>query len=309
LEVPESKWFVMNAQQRRKYLSKVHSTEVVDATSHDCLQPRDLAVSSSAPEECNVPKQAPFNLSVLSVDLERAAQHVNIPFKCLEGLWDKAIKLINSNNSIVSAPGHDPEARMVLSYSGKVSHLVTPKKGGDFSCDSSCPSWKAMGICSHSVAVAEINKKMPQFLSVRKRKRSVNVTNLLTTNMPKGRGRKGGAAPRSRKPPLSVSGRIEMSIPSTSTSVITPSTVNSEQVPNAREEADLTTSFVAQQPTPVHYGNVQSCALPVCSSLQPFHQGVMQHMPHSQQSSPLTPFSLCFITGTLQPALDVTRST
>ena len=32
-----------------------------------------------------------------------------------------------------------------------------------------------------------------------KKKRKPNVTNLVTTNMPRGRGRKGGVAPRSRK--------------------------------------------------------------------------------------------------------------
>lgn len=100
-EVPESKWFVMKVQQRRKHLPKVHSTEVVDASRHDCIQPSDLSVSPLAPEEYNVPEQASSNLSVLCVDLERAAQHVNVPFKRLEGLWDKPSKIVNSNNSIL----------------------------------------------------------------------------------------------------------------------------------------------------------------------------------------------------------------
>ena len=71
--------------------------------------------------------------------------------------------------------------------------MVLPKMGGDFSCDAKCPNWKAMAICSHTVAVAEVNGKLQQFLSHKKRKRGVNVTKLLTTSMPRGRGRKGGA--------------------------------------------------------------------------------------------------------------------
>ena len=86
---------------------------------------------------------------------------------------------------------------MVLRYSGKLPHMVTPKE--EFCCDSNCPSWKAIRICSHTVAVAEINKKLQQFLSSRKRKKGVNFTKLLTTSMPKGHGRK-GVAPRVCKP-------------------------------------------------------------------------------------------------------------
>ena len=86
---------------------------------------------------------------------------------------------------------------MVSSYSGKVPHMVTPKKGGEFSCDSNCPNWKSMRICAHSVAVAEVNKKLPQFLSAKKRRKSPNVTSLLTANLPRGCGRKGGTAPQS----------------------------------------------------------------------------------------------------------------
>ena len=54
-----------------------------------------------------------------------------------------------------------------------------------------------MGICAHSVAVAEVNKKLPQFLSAKKRRKLPNVINLLTANLPRGHGRKGGTAPRS----------------------------------------------------------------------------------------------------------------
>ena len=64
---------------------------------------------------------------------------------------------------------------MVLSYSGKPPHLVTPKQTGDFSCDSSCSNWKLLGICSHSVAVAETKG---QFLSAKKKK-TPNATGLL----------------------------------------------------------------------------------------------------------------------------------
>ena len=84
---------------------------------------------------------------------------------------------------------------MVLSYSRKVPHMVTPRKGSDFSCHSSCPNWKSLGLCSHSIAVAELNGKHLEFISAKKKKkRFPNITSLVTTGMPKGRGRKGGVA-------------------------------------------------------------------------------------------------------------------
>jgi hypothetical protein len=103
-EVPESKWFVMNLKQREKHLSQVHSTQVFEA-NHDCLQSDDLASSPSAATGCTVPEQASSTQSILSVDLEKAAQHVTVPFKCLEGIWDKAIQPINSTNAMVNGPG------------------------------------------------------------------------------------------------------------------------------------------------------------------------------------------------------------
>ena len=101
------------------------------------------------------------------MDLQSASEQVNIPIKCLEGIWTKASELISTNDAIVLAPGQDSGARMVLS---KVPHMVTPKKGREFSCNSSCPNWKSMGICAHSVAVAEVNKELPQFPSAKKRR-------------------------------------------------------------------------------------------------------------------------------------------
>lgn len=211
----------MNAEQRRRHLSLVQCTEVSEASKNHS-QFDASAISHPTSSESSLPEHIP----VLSVDLESAAKQVNIPLKCLEGVWAKASQLISTDNAIVPAQGQDPEARMVLSYSGRVPHMVTPKKGGDFSCDSNCPNWKSMGIYSHSVAVAEVNKKLLQFLPAKKRRKPANVTSLLTANMPKGRGRKGGTVPCSRKPSQPITGRIEMgTLPSTSS---TPSSMTSD---------------------------------------------------------------------------------
>ena len=97
----------------------------------------------------------------LSVSVETASELVTVPLNCLESVWAKAI---NTSNTIVPLPGQDPEARMVLSYSGKLPHNYYGNtkqiKGGEFCCDSNCLNWKIKGICSHTVAVAEVNKKL-----------------------------------------------------------------------------------------------------------------------------------------------------
>lgn len=79
----------------------------------------------------------------LSVDVLSAAKGMSVPLTCMEGVWRKARELVCNENAMVHAPGQSLQARMVLSHSGKAPHLVTPNKGGRFSCDSNCPNWKS----------------------------------------------------------------------------------------------------------------------------------------------------------------------
>ena len=89
--------------------------------------------------------------------------------------------------------------------------MVTPNKSRSFCCDSNCVNWKSLGICAHSVAVAEINGKLLQFISLCKKKKP-NLTSLLTTDLPKCLGRKGATPPHKRKSKEPVVTRIGMSL-------------------------------------------------------------------------------------------------
>ena len=178
LQIEESKWFTMTAQQRSSHLHKVHSTTVSNV---------EKAEAGGRGTAC------------ISIDVEAAAKELNLPLTCIEGIWRKAGELIQKQNAIVAAPGQSLEARMVLSYTGKVPHMVIPTKAGGYSCDQSCPNWKSLGLCSHTVAVAELHGKLASLVScVQKKKKMPNITQLTTATMPRGRGRKGGVAPRSR---------------------------------------------------------------------------------------------------------------
>ena len=244
------------------------------------------------------------------MSVEDASEQVNIPLNCLEGVWAKASELVNTSNAIVPAPGQDPEARMVLSYSGKLPHMVTPTKGG-FSCDSNCPNWKAMGICSHTVAVAEVNKKLQQFLSIKKKKKGVNFTKLLTTSMPKGHGRKGGVAPRARKPSQPIITRIE-----TNASSDTP--VNSAVPPtvtcHAHEGGSVfmpgfASPHFSMVQSPVHQSSLNFYGPYTTPSMYPppYHQGAHHEAgnlfqiptPYQSYYQPPVPFTLAFISGNI----------
>jgi len=207
LQVPESKWFSMTTQQRAKHLTKVQSlavTEVQESSGElPGISSPQLQLGGSTSAQASAP----------SVDVLSAAEGMNVPLTCMEGVWRKAGELLQDSDAMVAAPGQSPEARMVLSYAGKAPHLVTPVKGGGYNCDSSCPNWKSIGFCSHTVAVADANKKLAQFLTfLRNKKKTPNMTNLVTSGMPRGRGRKGGVTPRTRKQLKPPEARLSMNV-------------------------------------------------------------------------------------------------
>lgn len=206
----------MNTQQRTKHVSKVQSLAIED--EHELSTESELTQRTMEP--VHEQEAAPIFTS-LSVNVESAAKGLSIPLTCIQGVWKKAAELLHKPNSMVTAPGQCAEARMVLSYSGKVPHMVVPSKGGGYSCDS---NWKSIGFCSHTVAVAEANGKLPQLVAyLQKKKRVPNLTNLVTSNMPRGRGRKGGATPRTRKQ-LPSPTRVSMTVGQAGTSRSTAST-------------------------------------------------------------------------------------
>lgn len=67
-------------------------------------------------------------------------------------------------------------------------------------CDSDCPNWKELGVCAHSVAVAEMSGKLFEFVEkVKKAKKQPVLSKFVEATMPKGRGRKGGEITRKHK--------------------------------------------------------------------------------------------------------------
>ena len=98
LEVKEAKWFAMTVQQRQKHILAFNRAEVVSMVDHL----HNSSISS-------VKSKTTCGMS-LSVSCEDFVKDVNIPLKCLEGIWEKATQLLNTDGAIVPAPGQKPEA-------------------------------------------------------------------------------------------------------------------------------------------------------------------------------------------------------
>ena len=113
----------------------------------------------------------------LSVTVESFFNQVVAQEDVLKAVWKKAEELINDKDAIVKAPGGTDF--LVKSYSNPRPHLVKVKKGGQYCCDSDCPNWKSLGLCSHSVATAEKDGNLQCFVEwYKKAKKKPNLTNL-----------------------------------------------------------------------------------------------------------------------------------
>ena len=173
----------MSEQQKASHLKKVAQTPVTK-----------LKTAEESPGE------TAHDNFCLSVDFKSASAELPISSSVFEGIWNKATELLTLEGAIAAAPGLASQARTVISKSRLGFHTVVPGKGGRFTCDN-CPNYKSLGICSHTVAVAEANGVLPEFITWFRRSKNVtpNLTKLLTSDMPQGRGRKGGKGPRRRK--------------------------------------------------------------------------------------------------------------
>ena len=192
-EIPESRWFRMSSEQRNRHLQKVVST-----------RPGNLQGSLCGTSMSSVRADG----DALCVGIGDLPRNLSVPLASLEGIWIKAAELVSSSNSIVPAPGHPPEAKMVASRSGSRPHLVTKGKDGLFHCDSECANYRSLKMCSHVVAVAQVNEELFDFVELfAKKKQQPNLTRLAVHGMPTGRGRKGQQPPRkkARKQPIESS--------------------------------------------------------------------------------------------------------
>ena len=131
-------------------------------------------------QSSNSDKFIPKQLSVSAVDSRIA----KLSLVTLQHMWNKAEELLNDRSAISPAPGNDKTARMVLSNA---------------KCDASCLNWVSSKLCSHSLAVAELNNDLVTFLEWYKNSSDhPNITSVAMASLSSGRGCKGGVPKRKR---------------------------------------------------------------------------------------------------------------
>lgn len=195
-EVPQSTWFKVSVKQREKKLKQFHAEKM----SKD---PDDESTKLSNCAQ-NIRSQLPITTSLqqkrVSVDLVGSGVR-SAPEMVLRSISEKAEKLLNTEGSIVRAPGPtDSFAYMVESQTSEKPHYVTLLKNGKITCED-CPGWKASKICAHAVAAAEKAGTTVKYIKWLREKgpTSMNVTSLITFDSNSSTGKKGGKGSTARR--------------------------------------------------------------------------------------------------------------
>ena len=128
----------------------------------------------------------------------------SLPKQCIEGIWQKASRLVIMENAVVFPPGPPTKDRLVLSESSPIPHYVSVTSSPcSYKCDKNCLNFSGMQICSHVVAAAEVNGELAMYISAFKKakgKQPANMTRLAKRGLPAGAGRKGEKPAKKKKP-------------------------------------------------------------------------------------------------------------
>lgn len=191
LAVDETSFYRKTTQQKEVLLKKFNQQKVRAADMTPT--PTNYDVSSTV---------APLSMSPQESGI------IRVPFSMLTAMFHKASVLISRRQeAIVAAPGANANPqRFVENESAPASpYIVTSKsskRGGlYYECSSNCISFAAYGLCSHVLAVAELDKKLEDFVMwYKKLKQSpANVTALAEMDLPSSRGTKRSKSTQIRK--------------------------------------------------------------------------------------------------------------
>jgi len=193
LVVDQLQWMRMTTKQRQLHLRKVSATKVVGSLA--------TAVESSV-TDTNDDDYSPLLLTPEEANL------ATLPSDTVCGIWRKAQELLKTSGAVVNGPCFSASANstvIVASKSSTKPRIVTCKPQGVISCESSCPNWAALQICSHSVAAAQFISELGVFVEkYRKKKCAPNLNKLAKVGMPRGAGKKGDLPPKKKRCPQPV---------------------------------------------------------------------------------------------------------
>ena len=118
------------------------------------------------------------------------------PMEVLNEMFNKAAVLLENDNAIVRAPGVSEGLFFVVSNNANSPHKVAAVDKGRVSCD--CTNFKSFKICRHSLAVAEREGKLGEFLKIVKRKKRT-ADGAINATGPSDSGKKARRATQVRK--------------------------------------------------------------------------------------------------------------
>lgn len=118
-------------------------------------------------------------------------------------MTEKAEKILQVPEQVIPIPNLEGSLLIPSKTNARNPHVVSAYSTSRIVCN--CVNNKSLSICSHSIVYAEHQKVQPKFYNWFKRlKRSqgsnaINFSNLVSADMPRGRGRKGERPPRTVK--------------------------------------------------------------------------------------------------------------
>ena len=93
-------------------------------------------------------------------------------------------------------------AQKIKSKSGTAPHLAPASDNFEYKCDDKCLQFKTLAICSHTVAAAQSNSEIKEFIAQyckKNGKHQPHCTQLAVHDMPTAAGRKGRKLPRKKE--------------------------------------------------------------------------------------------------------------
>lgn len=111
----------------------------------------------------------------------------------VKDIFAKAGKLLQCEGNVVQAPGSDGKLFFVLNSYAKTTphHVSIAGNKSQYVCDANCIKWVTHKICPHTVAVAEYQQQLQNFLNwFNNKSKQPKYTSLANFNMPASRGKK-----------------------------------------------------------------------------------------------------------------------
>ena len=212
ITVPETVFYRKSVKQKQAVLNKFKNQEV--KSNDDVLS--DIGVDEGT---SNNP---------LSISVEQSGI-IRVPFEVLKQMFQKAgVHLSRGKEAIVTAPGANADPEHYIESEGGSPYVVKTKSsrryGVYYECSDKCIPYAGYGLCSHTIAVAELESNTENFFNWYKlnKQSAPNVSALSQMDLPAGRGTKRTKSTQVRKGAKNTNKRARTVVEQYITPITTP---------------------------------------------------------------------------------------